>query len=374
MTKLKYWTVILYFVASTSVLTEEEDDSADHEDDHGSVVTMTAGERESAGVVVRTVTMRELHETMRVPGEVTVNAYRSSSVTPRVTAQIVARHVHLGEKVELGQRLATLSSVEMAEAQGALVVADQEWKRVKSLGREAVSERRYTEAQVAQQLALAKVLAYGMTEKQATALTESGNANKANGEFDLLAAQHGTILHDDFIVGELIEPGRILFELSDESVLWVHAQINPNEMPHLDAITTVRISTDGTSWLDGKVLQGHHHVDEITRTQPLRIEVENEDDSLHPGEFVEVEITVNTELPVLAVPTLSLTMIDGVQKVFVFKHEDEFHAEEIETGPSIGDWTAILSGLADGEQIVVEGVFHLKSILLKSSLGEGHVH
>ena len=367
MTKLKYWTLVIYFVAVTSVLAVEEDGQS-------SVVTMTTGEREAAGVVVRTVTTRELPETMRVPGEVTVNAYRSTSVTPRVTAQIVARHVHLGERVELGQRLVTLSSVEMAEAQGALVVADQEWKRVKSLGKEAVSERRYTEAQIAQQLALAKVLAYGMTEEQATALTGSGNANKANGEFDLLAAQHGTIIHDDFVVGELIEPGRILFELSDESILWVHAQINPNEVPHTDAITTVRISPDGRSWLEGKVLPGYYQVDEITRTQPVRIEIKNEDNSLHPGEFVEVELVINTELPVLAVPTQSLTLIDGVLKVFVFKHEDEFHAEKIETGPSVGDWTVVLSGLADGEQIVVEGVFHLKSILLKSSLGEGHVH
>jgi len=67
-------------------------------------------------------------------------------------------------------------------------------------------------------------------------------------------------------------------------------------------------------------------------------------------------------------------MIDGVQKVFVLENEDEFHAEEIEVGPSIGDWTTVLAGLSGGEQIVVEGVFHLKSILLKSSLGEGHVH
>ena len=374
MTKPKYWIVFLYFVATTTVFAQVEDEHAGHADDHGSVITMTAAERKSAGVVVATVSTRVLHETVRVPGEVSMNAYRSTRVTPRISAQVIKRHVHLGEEVEHGQRLVTLSSVEMAEAQGALIVADQEWKRVKSLGTEAVSERRYTEAQVAQQLALAKVLAYGMTEKQAAELTQSGNASKANGEFDLLALQNGTVIHDDFIVGELIDPGRVLFDLSDESVLWVEAQIDPNEMPSLDAITTARASPDGIAWFTGTVLQGHHHVDEVTRTQALRIEIENAEDSLHPGQFVEVEIVVNTELPVLAVPTLSLTMIDGVLKVFVLKHDVELHAEEVETGPSIGAWTTVLAGLSAGEEIAVDGVFHLKSVMLKSSLGEGHVH
>lgn len=374
MTKTKYLMVFLFFVAMTSLFASEEDEHEGHREEHEGVISMTAMERDSAGIVVAPVSTRVLLKTIRIPGEVTLHAYRSTLVTPRITAQVVERHVLLGEVVESGQRLVTLSSVDMAEAQGALIVADQEWKRVKSLGTEAVSERRYTEAQIAQQLALAKVLAYGMTEEQAAQLTLSGNASKANGEFDLYAPQNGTVLHDDFIVGELIEPGRALFELSDESVLWVVAQVDPNEMPKIETISTVRVSADQIAWLSGNVTQGHHHVDQVTRTQGLRIEVENKDDSLHPGQFVEVEIVVNTQVPVLAVPTLSLTILDGVSKVFVLKHNDELHAEELETGPSVGDWTTVLSGLSEGEQIVVEGVFHLKSILLKSTLGEGHVH
>lgn len=366
--------VFLYFLATMSALAEVEDDHAEHAEDEGGVLTLTADERMEAGIEVASVTTQMLQETVRVPGDISVNAYLSSRVTPRISAQVVKRHVHLGEEVELGQRLVTLSSVDMAEAQGALIVADQEWKRVKSLGKEAVSERRYTEAQVAQQLALAKVLAYGMTEEQATELTQTGNADKANGEFDLLAAQNGTILHDDFIVGELIDPGHELFELSDESVLWVEARFTPTELPSKDTITTTRVSPDGKVWYSGTLTQSHHHVDQVTRTQALRIEVENVEDSLHPGQFVEVEFIVDTDSPVLAVPTQSLTMIDGVQKVFVLKDNDEFHAEELEVGPSFGDWTTVVSGLSVGEQIVVDGVFHLKSILLKSSLGEGHVH
>lgn len=354
-------------LAATLVLAESEDD-------HENAIEMTEAERESAGVVVAKVSTQVLNEVVRAPGEVAMNAYRSARVTPRIAAQVIERHVKLGEEVERGQRLVTLSSVEMAEAQAQLVVADQEWQRVESLDKDAVSERRHTEALVARQLALAKVLGYGMTKEQAASLMESGNGSKATGQFDLFAPQNGTVLLDAFVVGELIDPGRILFDLSEESVLWVEAQIAPSELPSIDSIVASRVSPNGNEWYTGRIIQWIHRVDQTTRTQSLRLEVDNQDHRLHPGQFVEVEFVVASDRPVLAVPTQSLTMIEGVHKVFVLKHGVEFHAEELETGPSTGDWTTVLSGLSDGEEIAVDGVFHLKSILLKTSIGEGHIH
>lgn len=168
-------------LAQPATLLANDDDHDDH-DDHenesaSSIIELEPEAQRAAGVLVERVRLRRLSQTFRVPGEVTINAYQSARVTPRITAQVVARHVRLGDHVEVGQRLMTLSSVEMAAAQGELVVAQREWQRVKGLGSEIVSERRYTEAQVAQQQALARVLAYGMTTAEADALMESGDAS-----------------------------------------------------------------------------------------------------------------------------------------------------------------------------------------------------
>lgn len=347
--------------------------SDEHEDGRG-VIELSVEERKGAGIEVNTVTKRTLSETLRVPGEVIANAYRSSRVTPRITAQVVARHVRLGDGVKTGQPLVTLSSVVMAEAQGDLVVADREWQRVKSLGRGTVSARRYTEAQVTQQQALARVLAYGMTDVQASALLKTGDASKATGAFDLLAPQDGTVLNDAFIVGELIQPGRVLIDISDESVMWVEAQAVPGLLPNVERGAAVRISVDGTQWIDGTVAQRHHQFSETTRTQGIRIEVENVGDQLHAGQFVEAEIVSASTQSTLAVPSKAVTLLDGVPSVFKIENEDEFHPEEIDTGPTIGDWIVVRGGLEVGDQIAVSGVFHLKSLLLKSSLGEGHAH
>ena len=366
------WIAGLCFVLMTSAGAQEDDhDTQGHS---GGAIELSAAERAEAGIKTDTVATRVLNETVLVPGEVVINAYRSSRVTPRITAQVVARHIKLGEHVEPGQALVTLSSVEMAEAQGALIVAEHEWQRVKSLGQETVSARRYTEAQVVRQQALAKVLAYGMTEAQASALVTSRDARKATGAFDLLAPQAGTVLQDDFIVGELIEPGRVLVDISDESVKWVEAQTIPNDMPDVDSAATARVSLNGHDWFEGTVIQRHHRLDETTRTQALRIEVSNVEHRLHAGQFVQVEIVTGVSEPALAVPSAAVTIIAGAPTVFKLENGDEFHAEEIDPGPIVGDWTVVRAGVKLGDEIAVAGVFHLKSLKLKSSIGEGHVH
>ena len=345
-----------------------------HEEDAGSIVELSSEEQRSAGISVAPVTYRELTEAVRIPAEVVVNAYQSSRVTPRIRAQVVARHARLGDHVDEGQKLVTLTSVEVAEAQGALIVAVREWQRVKSLGSQAVSERRYIEAEVAWQQALARVQAYGLTETQALQLMESGDASNATGSFDLLAPQAGTILRDEFIIGELVDPGRVLFDISDESVMWVEARAVPGSLPNVEIGSAARVSVDGDHWLDGAVIQRHHRLDETTRTQAMRIEVPIVEDDLHPGQFVEAEIITGSSDPVLAVPLAAVTIIEGDPAVFRLANGHEFEPVKFLAGATIGDWTVVESGLRDGDEIAVTGVFHIKSLLLKSSMGEGHGH
>jgi cobalt-zinc-cadmium efflux system membrane fusion protein len=367
------WIVCLTLLLGTPIPMLAQEDETHAEEEGSGTLRMSPEERREAGVTVEPVIQRTPEETVRIPAEVVINAYQSARVTPRITAQVAARHVRLGDRVALGQPLVTLSSVEMAEAQGQLIVANREWQRVRSLGREIVSERRFTEAQVARQQALARVIAYGMTEAQAETLMNDGDASKATGAFDLLAPQAGTVLRDDFIVGELIKPGRVLFEISDESTMWVEAQTVPATLGHIENGAKARVSVDGDHWIEGKVLERHHQLNETTRTLGLRIEVDNSDDMLHAGQFVQAEVVTGKLEPALAVPEAAVTLINGLPTVFRLE-DGAFHATAIRTGPAVGDWTIVRGGISEGDDIAVSGVFHLKSLLLKSSMGEGHGH
>lgn len=332
-------------------------------------VEIPPAEREAQGIVTVRVERRALAATINAPGEVRTNAYRSALVTPRISAQVVARHARLGESVQAGRPLVTLSSVQMAEAQGALIEADREWRRVQALGRQVVSEARYVAAQVARQRTYATVVAYGMTEAQIDRLLEGGDASLAMGEFDLLSPQPGTVIHDEFVIGELIEPGRTLFEISDESVLWVEAQLASTDATRVIRGTAVRVSRDGSRWTDGTVVQRQHRLDETTRTLGVRIEVDNTGDELHPGNYVNVRFETAATAVQVVVPTEAVVLMDGSSAVFKVEG-DELRPQAVEIGASSSGWTEIRAGLAVGDEVVTRGAFLIKSLLLKSQIGD----
>ncbi len=326
----------------------------------------------TAGIETVTIKRNRIADILIAPGEVMLNAYRTIRVTPRIEAQIVKRHARLGDHVKAGTPLVTLSSVDVAEAQGRLLVSDREWKRVQKLGRKVVSERRYIEAQVARQQALAKVQAYGMTGEQIKTLLKKGNASHANGELELLSTQAGTVIEDDFVVGELAAPGRILFTVTDESTLWVDARLNASDANRVRVGAAARIHIDN-QWLDGKVIQTRHALDETTRTLSVRLEVANPDDQLHPGQFVTTEIQSADNETRITVPVAAvLRSPDGDWQVFIEEAPGRYEPREVEVQRTVGKHL-VVDGLKEGERIVSKGAFFIQSEIAKSGF-EVHNH
>ena len=72
--------------------------------------------------------------------------------------------------------------------------------------------------------------------------------------------------------------------------------------------------------------------------------------------------------PVLVVPRSALTEIAGKQVVFVKVAEGEFETHDVLTGDAAAGKVRILSGLREGEQIVTEGAFTVKSVLLRGTI------
>jgi membrane fusion protein, heavy metal efflux system len=346
-------------------------------DGHGAeppaLIHLTPEQRRTLGLRTEVLTARAIGEGLRAPGEVRLNAYATAQVTPRIAAQVVARQARLGDRVVPGQPLVTLSSVELAAAQGDLVVAELEWGRLDRIRGKFVSDKEYVEASVARQKARSRVLAYGMTEDQIAALLANA-ARRADGTFELLAPQAGTVIQDDFIQGERVQPGRILFEITDESVRWVEAQMSPADASRVSIGDHARVAYgQGPDWFAGQITQIHHLLDEKTRTQEVRIEVPDPGHRLHPGVFVDVVVLVGAAEPVMAVPEAAvLRGPDGDWQVFVADGEDAFKPVEVELVRSTGG-LAVIEGLTEGTQVVTQGAFFLQSELAKSGF-DPHNH
>jgi cobalt-zinc-cadmium efflux system membrane fusion protein len=321
-----------------------------------------------AGIVLDQAAMRPMADELKAPGEVKADAYSTVLVSPRVESQVLTRKAKLGDVVKAGDPLVVLSSVQVAETQGALIVAEQDWRRLAALGPQAVSARRYNEARVARDQARAKLRAYGLSDGQIGALLRQGSA-RADGSYALLAPSAGRVTTDDFLVGERVEPGRTLFTLVKENSVWVEAQLAPADAERVEAGGTARVLAHDTS-LPGKVVQRSHQTNERTRTVPVRIEVDNRKDLLHPGELVEARLAIGSSTGMLAVPAEAVALLQNQPTVFIAKGQGKFEPAPVVTGDTRNGWTVVTQGLKPGETYVRKGAFALKARLLRSQLGE----
>ena len=365
------WITAVLLASSLAFAGEEAKPAAAGHDEENPLILDVATQKE-LGIVTARVTEQALTDELRAPGEVKANAYATTLVSPRIPAQVVRRHARLGDTVKAGQPLVTLSSVEVAEAQGVLIVAERDWARVRELGVDAVSDKRYTESQVARDQAFAKLRAYDVSAGEITALLRQGS-KRANGEFALVAPQAGRITSDDFITGERVEPGKVLFTLVDESLVWIEAQLPSDAAERVKSGAAVRIVAHDHT-VEGVVIQLSHRTAEASRTTPIRIEAPNEKDALHPGEFVETFIATKGSSQLLAVPSEAIVQLQGQPTVFKAEANGRFEPTSIQAGETRGSQTVIQQGLVTGDVVVVQGAYVLKARLLKAQLGEGHGH
>ncbi|WP_108470214.1 efflux RND transporter periplasmic adaptor subunit [Rhodanobacter thiooxydans] len=321
-----------------------------------------------AGIVLDKAAPRALTDELKAPGEVKADAYSTVLVSPRVESQVLARKAKLGDVVKTGAPLVVLSSVQVAETQGTLIVAEQDWQRIASLGPQAVSARRYNEAKVQRDQARAKLRAYGLSDGQIDVLLRKGSAG-ADGSFELLAPAAGRVTTDEFLVGERVEPGRTLFTLVKEDSVWVVAQMAPADAERVKPDADARILVHDTE-IPGKVVQRSHQTDERTRTVPVRIEVDNRKDLLHPGELVEARIAVGGAVQKLAVPAEAIVLLQNQPTVFLAKGKGPFEPASVMVGDTRDGWTVVTQGLKAGDTYVRKGAFALKARLLRSQLGE----
>ena len=347
---------------------EGEHDELAGEDSHDEegIVSLTLEQIRVAGILVESLQPELISSVIKAPGEVKLNTYKTASVSPRITAQVISSHVKLGETVRIGQPVATLSSVEMADAQGALLLADREWKRVKKLGQKVVSDSRYTKAKVYWELAKGKARAYGMSEDQIKKLLSSKDFSLANGRFDLIANHEGTVLTEDYILGQQVESGHELFRITNESSLWVVVNVSPLVDKQVSIGNKANVYF-GEEIIPAVVIQKYHSLDKVTRTTGVRLEVNNPKELLHPGMFVNAVLETSLQSKALTLPEAAvLRSSDGDWEVMVEQDEEgEFKAVEVDL-LRVTDGIAIIEGIKAGVRVVTQGAFFVQSELAKS--------
>lgn len=323
-----------------------------------------------ANIQINQVFSRKQYHSVYAPGEVKANGYKSYVVSARTESVIVSRHAILGEHVDVGQKLVTLFSESMAQAQADYLIASTQWQRVKKLGNKTVSESRLLQAQTEYNASYGKLIALGLTK---AAIKKISNKDPALiGQYSLIAQRAGVVLQDEFSQGQRVAPGDAIMLLADEHDLWVEAKVAPNKKLDL-ALNAPAVIQFGRYAFNAKVIQSAHTIDPITRTRIIRLAVENKDDSLHSGMFVKVNFQFETHENVMAIPEEALVRgADGDWSVFIEDSCGDLKAFEIRLGRALGDQREVI-GLEEGQRVVTQGAFFVASEIAKGGF-DPHNH
>jgi multidrug efflux pump subunit AcrA (membrane-fusion protein) len=109
-------------------------------------------------------------------------------------------------------------------------------------------------------------------------------------------------------------------------------------------------------------------IDTDSRTVKVRIKVPNSKMLLRPGMFARVEVILDSQKDVVAVPSEAILKAkEGRKLVFVVIDEIAF-LREVQTGSSKNDWVVITKGIKDGDKVVVEGHERLSDLASVKSM------
>jgi len=123
------------------------------------------------------------------------------------------------------------------------------------------------------------------------------------------------------------------------------------------------IQDDGSTYpLPGKLLFSDISVDPSTNQITLRSEFPNPDLDLLPGSYVRVRLEQAVQPKGLSVPQRAILRDSaGVPKVLVVDPQARVSDRQVVLGSAQGDRWIVSEGLAPGEQVVVEGLQHVKA-------------
>jgi len=315
------------------------------------------------------------------PGKIEVNPNRVSRVLLPVSGRIESVRVRLGDTVQAGQCLLEMQSADadaamstylqseatVTQAQASLVKTQADFDRANDL---------YDHNAVAKK----EVLSEGNALTQAKAAVEQAKASReqASRRLQLLGLSAGAfgqkVVVRAPIAGKVLEisvaPGEYrndtnspVMTVADLSSVWVASDVPENYIRFIQRGERLEINLvayPGETFA-GRVTRIADTVDPQTRTVKVMAELDNSGGRFRPEMFGTIHHIESTRQAVV-VPAGTIIQEEGQSIIFVEKGPGRFEQMPVAVGKRRGDMTPVLSGLAAGQRVVVDGGMLLKGL------------
>jgi cobalt-zinc-cadmium efflux system membrane fusion protein len=276
-----------------------------------------------------------------------------------------------GDEVHIGDALAEIESAELGQAQArvASALAEQYAAKINARREASLLVDQLTTARESEEAAatLASREAALAAAKQSV-MAMGGDVNGPLGLRVLRAPIAGHVVEALIGIGQSVEPHKLAFRIANLDSVWIELEVFERTVGLVRAGDTVIVTpmADPSRRIKGKVAHVGELIDSSSRSAEVRVQVENRDRLLRPGQAVTALIPLSAPARnVVTIPSEAVTYVDNTPTVFVAVSPNRMVPTKVHLGFSDDERQEVLSGLGGGERVVATGVFALKSELFR---------
>lgn len=278
-------------------------------------------------------------------GKIQPNEQGIQSLTANFSGRIDQLFVNFtGDVVQKGQKLATVYSPDLINAQRELLEAAKIKDRQPALYEAAIQ----------------KLKAWKLTDAQIASLQQNGQVQT---QFDVFSDKAGVVSQRNIALGDFVSRGQAMFEILDLNKVWVLLDVYESDIASVNLGDQVqfKVSAYPEKSFSAKVSFVDPVLNEQSRTIIVRAEASNPGFQLKPGMFVNATIqSKKVGKSGIFVPKSAVLWTGPRSVVYVqvgTQDNPKFHLREVVLGPTARDAYQVSSGLELGEEVVSNGVF-----------------
>jgi RND family efflux transporter MFP subunit len=278
---------------------------------------------------------------------------RQAQIFGSIPEAVVDLPVPEGSAVKAGQPVILLDKAgsysRYDQSRAMFEEASDNFEKTKKLYEQgAVSEQAFTNAKTAFEVARA-------------------NFTSARQQVELTSPITGILTDLSVNIGEFVPLGVPLATIAQNDRMRLTVYVDAVSASHLrkgqKARVFVEILGRGAPEFEGRVAEVSKSADPSTRLFKVELHIDNSHGQLRPGMFARASIAVAELDSVLVVPAEAVFAVEGVEKVFVLEGE-RARERDVKTGEATLKYAQIVSGLSEGDTVVVIG----RNLLEDSSL------
>jgi Cu(I)/Ag(I) efflux system membrane fusion protein len=325
---------------------------ADEEPTAPGQVVISTQKVQKLGVRTEAAQSRSLDRVVRASGRIEPDERRIAMISPKFEGYVERLFVNVtGQAVAKGQPLFEVYSPELVSVQREYAIAVQGAASLKGADSPAqLGMGRLVES------SLQRLKNWDISEEQIKALMASGETKRT---MTFRSPVSGIVTEKKAVQGMRFMPGEALYQVSDLSAVWVIADVFEQDLGLVKngAKANISISAFPDKNFTGTVTYVYPTLKAETRTVPVRVELANPGLLIKPGMFAQVELHVAAKAKGVSVPISAVIDSGTRQIVLVQIKEGRFEPREVKTGARNDTYIEILSGVQEGEQVVVAANF-----------------